>query len=68
MKIVWLPSVNQVGIEIIEYVGSESERCGDSFEYRKSGITHISVTDPDIGRLYKKFSNIGGKLEIRLGK
>jgi catechol 2,3-dioxygenase-like lactoylglutathione lyase family enzyme len=66
MKIAWLTSANQVGFEIIEYVEPKAERRADSFEYWKSGITHISVTDPDIEGLCKRISDSGGKQRSKI--
>ena len=68
MKIAWITSANQVGFEIIEYVEPEAERRADSFEYWKSGITHISVTEPDIEGLCKRISDSGGKQQVRFGR
>jgi catechol 2,3-dioxygenase-like lactoylglutathione lyase family enzyme len=66
MKIAWLTSANQVGFEIIEYIEPKAERRSDSFEYWKSGITHISVTDPDIEGLCKRISDSGGKQRSKI--
>jgi catechol 2,3-dioxygenase-like lactoylglutathione lyase family enzyme len=61
MKMAWLSSANQVGFEIIEYVEPNAELRQDNFEYWKSGITHICITDPDIDGLCKRISDSGGK-------
>ena len=62
MRVVWLSSANQVGIEIFEYIEPKAERrIEDNFEYWKSGFTHICITDPDIEGLCKKISETGGK-------
>ena len=66
MKIAWLTSAHQVGFEIIEYVEPKAERRADSFEYWKSGVTHISVTDPDIEGLYKRIPDSGGKQRSKI--
>ena len=66
MKIAWLTSSNQVGFEIIEYVEPKAERRSDSFGPWKSGITHISVTDPDIEGLCKRISDSGGKQRSKI--
>jgi catechol-2,3-dioxygenase len=49
MRMAWLSSANQVGLEIFEYVEPRAERRTDNFEYWKSGFIHICVTDPDKG-------------------
>lgn len=61
MRMAWLSSANQVGFEIIEYVQPEAERRTDNFEYWKSGLIHICITDPDIEGLCKRISESGGK-------
>jgi len=61
MRMAWLSSANQVGFEIIEYVEPKAERRSDNFEYWKSGIIHICITDPDIEGICKRISENGGK-------
>jgi hypothetical protein len=59
MKMAWLSSANQVGFEIIEYVEPKAEKRQDNFEYWKSGIIHICITDPE--GICKRISDSGGK-------
>lgn len=66
MRMAWLTSANQVGFEIFEYVEPKAERREDGFEYWKSGITHISVTDPDIEGLCKRISDSGGRQRSKI--
>lgn len=66
MRMAWLTSANQVGFEIFEYVEPKAEKREDSFEYWKSGITHISVTDPDIEGLCKRISESGGRQRSKI--
>jgi catechol 2,3-dioxygenase-like lactoylglutathione lyase family enzyme len=54
-------SENHNGLEIIEYVKPKSQRRQDNFEYWKSGITHIRITDPNIEEICNKVSEQGGK-------
>ena len=61
MKTSWLISDNNIGLEIIEYVEPKSERRQENFDYWKSGITHLCITDPDIEGLCKKIAEEGGK-------
>ncbi len=52
MRVVWLSSGNQVGIEIFEYLDPKAERrINDNFEYWKSGFFHICITDSNIEEL-----------------
>ena len=61
MRMAWLRSANQVGLEIFEYVEPKADGRTDNFEYWKSGFIHICVTDPDIEELCKKISESGGR-------
>jgi catechol 2,3-dioxygenase-like lactoylglutathione lyase family enzyme len=61
MRMAWLSTANQVGFEIIEYVKPKAERRSDNFEYWKSGITHVCITDPNIEDLCKRIVEAGGK-------
>ena len=52
MRMVWLNSGNQVGVEIFEFLDPKAEkRINDNFEYWKSGFFHICITDPNIEKL-----------------
>ena len=67
MRIVWLSSGNQIGIEIFEYIDPKAERrTNDNFEYWKSGFFHICITDPNIEELCKKISESGGKQRSKI--
>jgi catechol 2,3-dioxygenase-like lactoylglutathione lyase family enzyme len=66
MRMVWLSSGNQVGLEIIEYAEPKAQRRQENFEYWKSGITHLCVTDPNIEDLCKKISDSGGKQRSKI--
>ena len=42
MRMVWLGSGNQVGIEIFEYLDPKAERrINDNLDYWKSGFSHL---------------------------
>ncbi len=66
MRMVWLNSGNQVGFEIIEYVEPKAQGRQENFEYWKSGITHLCITDPNIEDLCNKISDSGGKQRSRI--
>ena len=61
MRMSWLLSENHVDLEIVEYIEPRSQRRHNNFEYWKSGITHICITDPKIEELFGNISNQGGK-------
>jgi hypothetical protein len=47
MRMAWLSSGNQVGLEIFEYIEPKAQRrVTDNFEYWKSGFIHICITTP----------------------
>jgi catechol 2,3-dioxygenase-like lactoylglutathione lyase family enzyme len=66
MRMVWLSSGNQVGLEMFEYIDPKAERRIDNFEYWKSGFFHICVTDPNIEELCKRISDSGGRQRSRI--
>jgi catechol 2,3-dioxygenase-like lactoylglutathione lyase family enzyme len=67
MRMAWLISGNQAGIEIFEYLDPKAERrTNDNFEYWKSGFFHICVTDPNIEEICKKISESGGKQRSKI--
>jgi hypothetical protein len=61
MRMAWLSTANQIGFEIIEYVQPKAERRMDNFEYWKTGIIHICITDPNIEDLCKRITECGGE-------
>lgn len=66
LRLDWLSSGNQVGLEILEYIEPKAQKRQDNFEYWKSGFTHICITDPNIDNLCKKISETGGKQRSKL--
>jgi hypothetical protein len=59
MRIVWLSSGDQVGIEIFEYLDPKAERrINDNFEYWKSRFIHICITDPTLKSCVEKFQKM----------
>ena len=60
MRMIWMSSGNQIGFEIIEYLEPKAVRRQENFEYWKSGITHICITDPNVEDLCHKISETGG--------
>ncbi|MBP2498306.1 lactoylglutathione lyase family protein [Methylobacterium sp. PvP062] len=58
-RIAHLSTGDRVGVEIFEFRGAE--RREDNFEYRKSGVFHFCVQDPDVEGLVAKIVAAGGK-------
>ena len=68
IRLAWLSSGNQIGLEILEYVEPKAQRRQDNFEYWKSGFTHICITDPNIEVLCKKITETGGNSAVKFGR
>jgi catechol 2,3-dioxygenase-like lactoylglutathione lyase family enzyme len=62
VKIAWLNSGNNVGLEIFQFIDPKAELRSDNFEYWKSGFFHICITDPNIEDLCNKILEKGGKM------
>ncbi|HEY6884264.1 MAG TPA: hypothetical protein VI278_09530, partial [Nitrososphaeraceae archaeon] len=64
-QVAWLSSGNSVGFELFEFEDPTAEKPNvaneHKFEYWKTGIFHICVTDPNIEDLSKKICDNGGK-------
>ena len=61
MKMAWLGAGNHVGFELIEYLDPKAEKQTKNFEYWKSGLLHLCITDPNIEELCKRICEKGGK-------
>lgn len=58
-RIAHLSTGDRVGVEIFEFRGAE--RRENNFEYRKAGLFHFCVQDPDVEGLAAKIVAAGGK-------
>ena len=56
-----LSAANGVGIELFQFDQPKTTRRDNNFEYWKTGIFHICLTDPDIEGLAKRIDDSGGK-------
>ena len=61
MMLAHLITGDGVGIELFQFCKPKSERPEDNFEYWKTGIFHICMTDPDIEDMAKRIDQSGGK-------
>ncbi len=59
VRIAHLATSDKIGIELFEFEGAELPE--DNLNYRKVGIFHFCVQDPDIEGLAKKIVEHGGK-------
>ncbi len=60
-RIAHLSTANGVGIELFQFGQPKTIRREDNFEYWKTGIFHICLTDPDIETLARRIDETGGK-------
>jgi lactoylglutathione lyase family protein len=58
-KIAHLSTVDGIGLEMFEFRGSEAAR--GAFEYRKPGVFHFCVQDPDVEGLAERIVAAGGR-------
>ncbi|WP_031569263.1 lactoylglutathione lyase family protein [Rheinheimera texasensis] len=58
-RIAHLSTADRVGVEIFQFVGAE--RPVNNFDYKKSGVFHFCVQDPDVEGLAAKIVAAGGK-------
>jgi catechol 2,3-dioxygenase-like lactoylglutathione lyase family enzyme len=68
VKLAHLTTGDGIGIELFEFAKPKPERRDDNFEYWKSGVFHICLTDPDIEGLTKKIALTGGKQRSKVWK
>lgn len=61
MMLAHLITGDGVGIELFQFCKPKSERPEDNFEYWKTGIFHICMTDPEIEDMAKRIDQSGGK-------
>jgi catechol 2,3-dioxygenase-like lactoylglutathione lyase family enzyme len=54
-------AANGVGLELFQFVEPAVERRADNFEYWKTGIFHLCVTDPDVEGLVQRIVATGGR-------
>ena len=61
MMLAHLTTGDGVGIELFQFINPKSVRTEDNFEYWKTGIFHICMTDPEIEDMAKRIDQSGGK-------
>lgn len=68
MKLAHLATADGIGIELFQFSNPKSVPAEDNFEYWKSGIFHICLTDPEIEALAEKINSGGGKQRSKVWK
>jgi lactoylglutathione lyase family protein len=61
-----LTTSDGIGLELFEFSNPPSERRENNFEYWKTGIFHLCVTDPDIEGLTRRIVENGGKQRTKI--
>ncbi|WP_181017903.1 lactoylglutathione lyase family protein [Sneathiella aquimaris] len=59
LRIAHLSTADRIGIELFEF--SDNQAPADNLEFRKTGMFHFCVQDPDVEGLTKKIVAAGGK-------
>jgi catechol 2,3-dioxygenase-like lactoylglutathione lyase family enzyme len=61
-----LTSANGVALELFEFGDPPSRRRLDGFDYRQTGISHVCLATPDVGRLAERIGAGGGRRRTRI--
>ena len=61
-----LTSANGVALELFEFRDPPSRRRPDTFDYRLTGISHVCLATPDVGRLAERIGSSGGRRRTRV--
>lgn len=59
LRIAHMSTADRIGIEIFEF--PDNEAPSDNLDYRKTGMFHFCIQDPDVEGLAKKIVAAGGK-------
>jgi catechol 2,3-dioxygenase-like lactoylglutathione lyase family enzyme len=61
-----LLSANGVGLELFQFVEPQVESPANNFEYWRTGVFHLCVTDPDLEGMVARILANGGKQRTRI--
>jgi catechol 2,3-dioxygenase-like lactoylglutathione lyase family enzyme len=61
LRIVWMSSVNNIGIELFQFMEPEQLIENKQVEYWHGGVIHIAITEKNIESLLEKVNKNGGK-------
>lgn len=61
LRIVWMSSANNVGIELFQFIQPEQLPRKKQLEYWEGGVIHIAITERNIEDLLSKVTKSGGK-------
>ncbi|MFW8593529.1 lactoylglutathione lyase family protein [Cribrihabitans neustonicus] len=59
LRIAHMSTADRIGIELFEFEGNYAP--GDNLDYRRHGVFHFCVQDPDIEGLVQKIVEAGGR-------
>ena len=68
MKLAHLATADGIGIELFQFANPKSVQRDNNFEYWKTGIFHLCLTDPDIEALARRIDESGGKQRSKVWK
>lgn len=66
LRLAHIATANGVALELFEYVDPPTEIPEDNFIYRRAGINHFCVIDPDVAGLARRIKETGGKQRSKL--
>ena len=61
-----LLTANGVGIELFQFLDPAVAEPGDNFQYWRTGIFHICITDPDLDELVARIVANGGRQRTKI--
>lgn len=63
VKTAFLSAGNGVGFEVFEFVDPpyEAPAPRDAFDYARAGVSHISITTPDVDAAVQSVKDAGGR-------
>lgn len=61
LRIVWMSSMNNIGIELFQFMEPEQLTVKTQVEYWHGGVIHIAITEKNIESLLAKVTKNGGK-------
>lgn len=61
LRLAHLSTANGAALELFEYVDPPTEIPENNFVYRRAGINHFCVIDPDVAGLARRIEETGGK-------
>lgn len=61
MRMAFMVAANGCSIEIFEFPEDGCPELEDNFEYKRRGVSHFAVTDPDVAGMAERIVAAGGR-------